>query len=72
MPADDPARIGYQHTRRALLLWCAVSFFVLTLSYLLDWVDLVLIPNTEWYTYRLATTLLAMIILLVGLIWEVQ
>lgn len=61
---------AYFRVRRNLLLWSGLCFLVLTVDYLLVWADLVLIPDSEWYTSRLVTTTIAMVLLLVGLVWE--
>lgn len=61
---------AYFRVLRPLLLWSGLCFSVLTVSYFLVWADLVLVPQSEWYSYRLATGALAMLLLLVGLVWE--
>lgn len=59
---------AFLRSRAPLLLSSALCFLVLTFSYILNWADLVLVPDLDLYTYRLATTSIAMIFLLVGLI----
>lgn len=61
---------AYFRVRRLLLLWSGLCFAILTLSYFLVWTDLVLVPDTEWYTVRLVPTAVAMALLMVGLVWE--
>ena len=61
---------GYVRGRKRLLLWSGLCFAGLAISNLLIFVDLVLIPEVDLYPYRLATTTLAMLLLLYGLIWE--
>ncbi|MFP5236876.1 MAG: DUF5985 family protein [Acidobacteriota bacterium] len=61
---------AYFRVRRALLLWSGLCFVLLTVSYFLVWADLVLVPDSEWYTARLIPTAAAMALLLVGLVWE--
>jgi hypothetical protein len=61
---------GYFRGRKSLLLWSGLCFAGLTISNLLIFVDLVLIPDIDLYRYRLATAALAMLLLLYGLIWE--
>jgi hypothetical protein len=63
---------GYVHSRRKLLLWSGLCFAVLSVSNGLVFVDLVMFPGVDLYTYRLATEGLAMILLLYGLVWESQ
>lgn len=61
---------AYFRVRRRLLLWSGLCFLLLTVSYFLVWADLVLVPDSEWYTVRLIPTAIAMLLLLVGLVWE--
>ena len=49
----------------------AVNYAKPTLSNALVILDLLVIP-ADLYTYRLGTTALAMVLLLIGLIWESQ
>jgi len=52
------------------LLWSGLCFAGLAVSNLLVFVDLVLLPAQDLYLWRLATTGVAMALLLYGLIWE--
>lgn len=61
---------GYTRGRKRLLLWSSLCFFILGASNVLIFVDLVVFTDTDLYPLRLGTTLLAMILLLYGLIWE--
>lgn len=61
---------GYAKGRKELLLWSGLCFVGLALSYLLIFVDLVVIPQVDLYKYRLVTAALAMVLLLYGLVWE--
>jgi hypothetical protein len=61
---------GYVRTRKRLLLWSSLCFFVLAVSNLFVFIDLVMLPNVDLYLWRLATAASAMILLLYGLIWE--
>ncbi|HZQ21965.1 MAG TPA: DUF5985 family protein [Terriglobales bacterium] len=61
---------GYFRSRAKLLLWSAVCFFGLTISNLLVFVDLVLLPQVDLYRWRLLAAAIAMIVLMYGLIWE--
>ncbi len=58
--------------RRRLLLWRGLCFAGLTVSNLLVVADLLLFPQTDLFTYRLASAALAMGLLLYELIWESQ
>ena len=61
---------GYARGRKKLLLWSGLCFFVLGLSNVLIFVDLVVFRHIDLYPLRLGMTLLAMTLLLYGLIWE--
>lgn len=61
---------GYWRGRRKLLLWSGLCFAGLTISNILVFVDLVLLPDVDIFAYRLAATAVSMALLLYGLIWE--
>ncbi|MGC2185076.1 MAG: DUF5985 family protein [Terriglobales bacterium] len=61
---------GYSRGKRRLLLWSGLCFTGLALSNLLIFVDLIVVPGQDLYLLRLATTGIAMALLLYGLIWE--
>ena len=62
---------GFARGRQRLLLWSGLCFGGLTVSNILLFVDLVLLPTTiDLYLLRLATAAAAMLILLFGLIWD--
>lgn len=61
---------GYARGKKRLLLWSGLCFVGLTLNNVLIFVDLVLVPQIDLYTYRLVTALVAMAFMLYGLIWE--
>lgn len=63
---------AYCRSRYRLLFWGGLCFAGLTLTQLLVIVDLLLIPQVDLYTLRLATALLSMLILLYGSIWEAE
>jgi hydrogenase/urease accessory protein HupE len=63
---------AYAAGRKRLLLWSAVCFFGLSITDLLVFVDLVLLPNVNLYLLRLLVATGSMLILLYGLIWEGQ
>lgn len=63
---------AYAKVKKRLLLWSAICFFGLSISNLLIFVDLVMLPNVDLYFWRLLTAAIAMLILLYGLIWEGQ
>jgi hypothetical protein len=61
---------AYAVVRKRLLLWSSVCFFGLAVSNLLVFIDLVILPSTDLYRWRLLTATASMLILLYGLIWE--
>lgn len=61
---------GYSRGKKRLLLWSGLCFAGLALSNLLIFVDLIVLPGRDLYLWRLATTGVAMALLLYGLIWE--
>ncbi len=61
---------GYLGGKKKLLLWSSICFFGLAASYLLVFLDLVMLPNVDLYVWRLGTAAVAMTFLLYGLIWE--
>ena len=63
---------GYARGRRKLLLWSGLCFAGLAVSNLLIFVDLVLLPAVDLFSYRLGMTAVSMGMLLYGLIWESQ
>jgi hypothetical protein len=61
---------AFARVRRPLLLWSGICFAGLTLSNLLLFVDLVLLPDVDLFVWRLLTAAIAMAFLLYGLILE--
>jgi hypothetical protein len=61
---------GYRTGRKRLLLWSGLCFAGLALSNTLIYVDLVIVPTTDLYLWRLGTAALAMLLLVYGLVWE--
>jgi len=61
---------GYARGRKRLLLWSGVCFTGLTITNVLVFVDLVLVPTVDLYLWRLAAAAVSMGFLLYGLIWE--
>lgn len=56
--------------RASLLLWSALCFAGLALHNAILFVDKVVAPDVDLSTVRLSTALAALLVLLVGLIWE--
>lgn len=61
---------AYVRVRQRLLFWSGLCFVGLTLSNALVVIDLVFVPGTSLYVWRLATAAAAMLVLLFGLVWE--
>jgi hypothetical protein len=55
-----------------LLLWSAICFCLLAIDNLLVFVDIILLPNISLIALRIATTFIAIIVLLYGFIWEIE
>lgn len=64
---------GFSRTRAKLLLWSGLCFAGLALNNVLLFVDLVLLPSEiDLALVRSGTALAAIIILLIGLVWEAR
>jgi hypothetical protein len=63
---------AYRRSRYRLLLWGGLCFLGLTINNALLIVDRIVLPYVNLFTLRLATALVAMLILLHGLIWEAE
>jgi hypothetical protein len=64
---------GYTRTRTRILLWSAICFSLLALNNFLAVVDIVLIPEgLDLRVERVAASLIAVLVLLYGFIWEMD
>lgn len=61
---------GYLKTRYFLLFWSSLCFIGLTLNNLLVVLDRIVFPEIDLLTWRLASTLISLTLMLVGLIWQ--
>ncbi len=61
---------SYKSTAYRLLFWSGLSFLGLTSSNFILVVDKLVFPETDLLALRLIITLLAMMLMLYGLIWE--
>jgi heme A synthase len=61
---------AFRRGRSRLLLWSAACFALLAANNGLLVVDLMVVKHVDLSLYRTATALAAVLILLVGLIWE--
>jgi hypothetical protein len=60
----------YLVSRVRLLLWSSLCFVGLAINNVLLYVDLVVLPERDLRVVRLAASLVAMLFLLYGFIWE--
>jgi hypothetical protein len=61
---------GYLRSRVRLLLWSSLCFLGLTISNILLFIDLVVLPQIDLSLWRSLATLTALIVLIYGLIWD--
>lgn len=61
---------GRSHAR--LLLWAGLCFLGLTLNNAFVFVDLVLVPSVDLFTWRNVAALVGVGTLLYGLIWDIR
>lgn len=61
---------AYLNVRQRLLLWSGLCFAGLTLSNLLIFVDLAVVPEINLYSFRLGIAAASMLLLVYGLIFE--
>ena len=60
----------FRHGRERLLLWSAASFTGLAVNNVLLFVDLVVVPTIDLALYRSVSAAVAVLLLLIGLIWD--
>lgn len=61
---------AYGRVRKQLLFWSGLCFSGLSLSHLLRFVDLVIVPDVDLYRARLVVAAISIALLLYGLIRE--
>jgi hypothetical protein len=61
---------AYRSSRARLLLWSTLSFLGLVCNNLLLFVDLIVFPSSDLSLYRSLTSAIAVMILMLGLIWD--
>ncbi|MEO8699365.1 MAG: DUF5985 family protein [Kofleriaceae bacterium] len=61
---------SYARQRSGLMLASTLCFVGLTVNNALLFIDLVLVPEIDMSMARTATALIAMLLLVIGLIWE--
>ena len=63
---------GYRASRTRLLFWAGLCFLGLALNNILLFVDLIVLTDIDLFWWRTAPALVGMMILLLGLIWEIR
>ena len=64
---------GWGRTKTRLLFWSALCFAFLALNNLLVFIDVIILPTQiDLRPLRLAASLVAVVVLLWGLIWEAE
>lgn len=61
---------SYARTRARLVLWCGLGFCCLAINNLLLVLDWVVLPETDLLPVRAISSVIAILIIDVGLIWE--
>lgn len=63
---------AYRRSRYKLLLWSGLCFVWFTVNNVLLIIDKLVVPLVDLTTWRLATALIAILVLLYGLIWNTE
>ena len=61
---------SYRATAAPILLWCSFCFVGLALNNVLLFADLFIVPQVSLELWRSAVALAALVLMLIGLIWE--
>jgi hypothetical protein len=61
---------SYRANGTRLLLWCSLCFVGLAVNNILLFADLFIVPEISLQLWRSATALVALVLMLIGLIWE--
>ena len=61
---------SYRAKRTPLLLWCSLCFVGLAVNNVVLFVDLFIVPDISLELWRSVTALVALVVMLIGLIWE--
>lgn len=61
---------SYLRRRVRLLLWSGLCFLGLTISNVLLFMDLAVLPQIDLSLWRSLATLIALIVLIYGLVWD--
>lgn len=63
---------SYRENKTSLLLWSSLCFVLLAVNNLLLVIDLVLILSIDLWLARQLTALFAMLLLILGFVWETR
>ncbi|HVX42184.1 MAG TPA: DUF5985 family protein [Gemmatimonadaceae bacterium] len=63
---------GYVQTRVRLLLWSGLCFVFLCLSNIVLYIDIEVLPSIDLSLLRAIPVVIALVLLLYGLVWEVK
>jgi hypothetical protein len=61
---------SYRKSRTRLLMWSTLCFVGLAINNILMFIDLVVVPDVDLSLVRSGTALVAVVLLLIGLLWE--
>jgi hypothetical protein len=61
---------NYRRTRLRLALWTSACFVGFAVNNLLLFIDLIVVPDVDLGIWRSAVSIIALLTLIVGLIWE--
>lgn len=62
---------GYRRNGARLLLWCGLFFLSLALENAILFFDLIIVPEIDLVLVRTPIALIGVVLLLIGLIWDV-
>ncbi len=64
---------GYMRSRARFLMWSALCFVFLAVNNILLFIDKVVLPtSTDLSMWRSAAALVAMLLLVIGLVWDAE
>jgi hydrogenase/urease accessory protein HupE len=61
---------SYRRQRTRLLMWSTLCFVGLAINNILLFIDLVLVPDRDLQILRTSVGLAALLLLVIGLVWE--
>ncbi|MES2765378.1 MAG: DUF5985 family protein [Bacteroidota bacterium] len=63
---------AYAQNRVRLLLWSGMCFIGLTINNVILFLDVVVFPENDLYVFRMIATIIGLLCLLYGFIWEAE